>query len=134
MWWFWLILTIVFIVVELSTISVISVWFAAGSFAAMLTSLIPNSALWVQFLVFFLVSALTLILARQFFLKKLKKEPIPTNLDLLIGKVAVMTDDSRAEIDGLSWSVQEINGEKLSSEEKVEVLSIQGVKLIVKKI
>lgn len=134
MWWFWLILTIVFIVVELSTISVISVWFAAGSFAAMLTSLIPNSALWVQFLVFFLVSALTLILARQFFLKKLKKEPIPTNLDLLIGKVAVMTDDSRAEIDGLSWSVQEINGEKLSSEQKVEVLSIQGVKLIVKKI
>lgn len=134
MWWFWLILTIVFIVVELSTISVISVWFAAGSFAAMLTSLIPNSALWVQFLVFFLVSALTLILARQFFLKKLKRDPIPTNFDLLIGKVAVMTDDSRAEIDGLSWSVQEINGEKLSSEEKVEVLSIQGVKLIVKKI
>ena len=134
MWWIWLILTIVFIVVELSTVSVISIWFAAGSFAAMLTSLIPNSALWVQFLVFFLTSALTLILARQFFLKKLKKEPVPTNLDLLIGKTAVIDDDSRTEIDGLIWSVQEVNGEKLSSGDKVEVLSIQGVKLIVKKI
>lgn len=134
MWWIWLILTIVFIVVELSTVSVISIWFAVGSFAAMLTSLIPNSALWVQFLVFFLTSALTLILARQFFLKKLKKEPVPTNLDLLIGKTAVIDDDSRTEIDGLIWSVQEVNGEKLSSGDKVEVLSIQGVKLIVKKI
>lgn len=134
MWWFWLILTIVFIVVELSTVSVICIWFATGAFFAMLVSFIPNSALWAQFLVFFLISALTLILARQFFLKKLKRDPIPTNFDLLIGKVAVIIEGSRAEIDGLTWAVEEVNGEELILGDKVEVLSIQGVKLIVKKI
>ncbi len=134
MWVIWLILTLAFAIAEAVTVSVISVWFAVGAFAAMLVSFIPNVALWVELLVFVLVSAITLIISHRFFLKRLKREHIPTNFDLLIGKTAVMLNDTRAEIEGLSWAVKEVDGADLAVNDKVEVLSIQGVKLIVKKI
>lgn len=133
MWSIWLILTVLFVIAEVATVSVISVWFAVGSFAAMLVSFIPNVAPWVEFLVFVLVSVIALITAHRFFLKRLKRDPIPTNVDLLIGKTAVILKGGRAEIDGLTWAVREVDNAELNVGDKVEVLSIEGVKLIVKK-
>ncbi len=132
MWWIWLILSIAFTITEAATVSVVSVWFALGSLAAMITSFITD-ALWLQLLVFALVSGIMLIIAQRFFVKKLKRAPVPTNVDLLIGKTATVSN-GRAEIDGLTWAFQEQNEQSLSDGDKVEVLSIEGVKLIVKKL
>ena len=57
--WIWLILCIVFIVAEAATTALISVWFAVGAAAALVASIFTNSPV-VQFVVFALVSAVTL--------------------------------------------------------------------------
>lgn len=141
MWIFWLILTVGLIIVELCTVNVTTVWFALGALAAMAISLLPNSVFWVQLLIFVCVSIIMLLLARKFFLKYIKKAPVPTNADALIGKVAIVTEAidndqncGRVAIEGLTWSARSVDGENVDINEKVEVLSIQGVKLIVKKI
>ena len=38
-WIFWLILAAIFIVIEVSTVNLVSIWFALGSFAALRASL-----------------------------------------------------------------------------------------------
>lgn len=141
MWIFWLILTVGLIIVEMCTVNVTTVWFAIGAFAAMLISFLPNSLLWIQAVIFVSVSTLMLILARKFFLKHLKKDHVPTNVDAIIGKAAIVTEDidndlgtGRVLVEGLLWSARSVDGEMIKADEKVEVLSIQGVKLIVKKL
>ena len=52
----WLALLIAFLVVEASTVTLISLWFAAGALAALIAALL-HAQLWLQVVVFFAVSA-----------------------------------------------------------------------------
>ena len=51
----WLILMVVFLAAEAATVQLVSVWFAVGSLCAMVVSLL-NGSLWLQILVFFVIS------------------------------------------------------------------------------
>jgi membrane protein implicated in regulation of membrane protease activity len=102
------------------------VWFAIGAFAAMLISFLPNSLLWIQVAIFVSVSTLMLILAHKFFLKHLKKNHVPTNVDAIIGKAAIVTEDidndlgaGRVLVEGLLWSARSVDGERIKANEKV---------------
>ena len=52
----WLALLIAFLVVEASTVTLISLWFAGGALAALVAALL-HAPLWLQVVVFFVVSA-----------------------------------------------------------------------------
>ena len=60
----WLILLIAFVVVEALTVSLVSIWFAAGAVAALIVSGFTSSWL-VQFAVFAVVSAVALAATRH---------------------------------------------------------------------
>ena len=49
--WLWAALLAVFVVVELATANLVTIWFAVGALAALLASLATNNVLW-QALVF----------------------------------------------------------------------------------
>ena len=76
---FWLLAAVGFLALEGMTFSMVSVWFAAGSAAALLCCLFTHSFR-VQAVVFIAVSAVCL-LAFKPLAKRLHKQPTPTNGD-----------------------------------------------------
>ena len=74
---FWLLAAVGFLALEGMTFSMVSVWFAAGSAAALLCCLFTHSFR-VQAVVFIAVSAVCL-LAFKPLAKRLHKQPTPTN-------------------------------------------------------
>ncbi|MDD3842733.1 MAG: NfeD family protein [Candidatus Izemoplasmatales bacterium] len=124
-------------VIEASTMDLTSIWFAAGALVALIVSLFVPDFI-VQVVIFVIISAALLLSLRPIFTRYLKKNDIKTNADRLIGKTAVcskaITDGERGEvrIDGKIWTA--ISNDDIIIGEKVEVLGIEGVKLVVKKI
>ena len=86
----WLVLLIVFVLLEASTVQLICIWFAAGSLAAMLVSIL-GGALWLQLLVFFTVSIVLFSMFWPMVKKRLNPKLVPTNTDALVGKLCVVT-------------------------------------------
>jgi len=133
----WLVLLIVFAVAEAATVGLVSIWFAAGSLCALLSSMFTDSV-WVQIAVFSLVSAVTMLvlrpLARRFVLPKI----VPTNADRAIGREAVVTEDidnlgstGAAVVSGVAWTARSLSGEPIPKGSTVIIVRIEGVKLIV---
>ena len=68
----WLILTVVFLVIELHTVSVVSIWFALGALITLAVSYFTSSP-WILISVFIVSSAIFLVLLMPFAKKLLKK-------------------------------------------------------------
>lgn len=123
-------------VIEASTMDLTSIWFAAGAFVALIAMLL-GADIWLQVILFIVVSTALLISLRPIFARYLKKNEIKTNVDRLIGKTAICTaaitpdEHGEVKIDGKIWTA--IARENVQTGEKVEVLAIEGVKLVVKK-
>ena len=132
----WLILFVILIILELCTINLTTIWFAFGALLAYVTSLFFDNVL-IQTTVFLVVSVATLIFTRPIVKKYLLKKPSRTNADMLIGKVGIVTKEivkdnvGEVKIDGKYWSAK--SNKKIKEGSKVEILSIEGVKLIVEK-
>ena len=140
--WFWLALAVVLMVIELSTVDLVCVWFSLG---AMITAVIELFAedlgiAW-QALIFVLVSVALLAATRPLVKKLLaKKKENKTNLDILIGNDALVIEDinningvGAVKINGLVWSARSENGEDISADTVVVFKEIRGNKAIVKR-
>ena len=137
---FWLILFVVLLVVEIATMGLTTIWFAAGALAAYLSGFIGFS-LPVQIIVFLLVSIVLLVLTRPIAVKFFNQERQKTNAESLIGQQAVVLEriDSihgtgRAEVNGMEWAAKTDDANVIIEAGEVVVIEgIQGVKLIVEK-
>ena len=134
----WLILAVIFLAVELSTSTLVSVWFVIGALFSMVAAYF-NASLFVQIVTFVLVSATFLILVMPFSRKLLKNKKQATNSDRIIGQAAVVTEDidtlngkGQIKVMGSVWSAKTENGEPLPKGSAVTVLNIEGVKAVVK--
>ena len=135
----WLVLTILFGIIESVTVQIVSIWFAGGSVCAMIAyALGANEA--VQVGVFVLSSAIFLALTRPLVKKMTKNKKISTNADSLIGKTAVVTKKTdelglsgEAKVAGSVWTICSDDGQPIEENEKVTVEKIEGVKLIVRR-
>lgn len=135
---FWILLCIFLIIMELATMGLTSIWFAAGAFAAFIANEL-HCSLFVQFLVFVAVSGVLLYLTRPFAVKYLNNRTVKTNIDSLIGKTAVVTEDidnlqSKGQvcINKQIWSARSCD-ENISfvKGDHVDIVEIRGNKLIV---
>ena len=137
---FWLVLAIVLGVFEAVTVQLVAVWFALGSLAAIVPSLMGGSV-WVQFAVFVFVSLLALAATRPF-VQTLKSRHVHTNADSLIGQIGIVVSDcidpsrglGRVAIAGQDWAAITEDGSMVQKDEHVLVKGITGVKLIVEAI
>lgn len=135
---FWLVACIGLFVLEAATVNLVSVWFALGALGALLVAFL-GGGLWLQIVVFFVVTILTLVATRPLVKKHFNKSHHqPTNADTLIGKVCVVTEDidnvaatGQAVCLGQVWTARSLNGETIKKGSKAKVDSIHGVKLIV---
>lgn len=135
--WIWIAVIAVAIVVEVISAQLLSIWFALGGLAALLTSFLTDNIA-IQIIVFCVVSVVSLAVIFPLAKKSLKKEHVKTNADRYIGKTAVVTEDisnidakGQVKVDNQIWSARSDDGSAVSSGTQVKVLRIEGVKLIV---
>ncbi|MBR4890718.1 MAG: NfeD family protein [Clostridia bacterium] len=133
----WVVAIVVFLIVEASTAALVSIWFAIGSLAALIASVLGVDVLG-QILTFVVFSAASIIVLRKFAVKKNNTDKI--NLDRIIGQNILIfqtVDNSKSEglarINGIEWRVKSEDGEIIEEGELATVVKIDGVKLIVRK-
>lgn len=136
----WLGLLIVFLVIEIITVGLTSIWVAGGALAALILSAVGLELVW-QIAAFLIVSFVLLIFTRPFAMRYINKHHEKTNYEGIIGKVVRITEavDNLAQtgtavVNGLEWTARaEQDGEVLEPGTLAKVVRISGVKLIVKK-
>ena len=135
----WIVAILVFAGVEAYTSVLVSIWFAAGSAAALVTTIL-GAGIYTQIVVFLAVSLLSMFLLRRAALKSIKNNAESTNLDRIIGQSIVIdeTVDNRqnsgnARIGDGVWKGKSKNGENIPAGATAKVVAIEGVKLIVEK-
>lgn len=133
----WLVLMVVFLVAEASTVTMVSLWFAVGSLAALIVAL-SGGGLVLQVIIFLVVSAVLLAclrpIARKHFSPKIK----PTNIDSIIGSqgyVTIPIDNLSAtgqvKLGGMEWTARSVSGAPIEKGTLVKVDRIEGVKVFV---
>lgn len=139
--YFWLIAMIVFVILELPTMGITTIWFALGSLTALAVAAVGGS-MWLQVMVFLLVSFVTLICFRKAVVSLFNKNRELTNAEGLIGKNAIVTEDisnllgvGQVIVTGQEWTARSFQDEiTLQKGEVVVIRAIQGVKLIVERV
>ena len=133
----WLLVAVIFGVIEAATVQLMSIWFAVGAVAAMIAALL-GAGIWLQFVVFLSVAVLVLVFTRPLVKKVLRVGHVHTNADSLIGRIGAVTVDiagpgevGRVLVDGQDWSAVSQDGIPVAKGEKVWVKAIEGVKLVV---
>ena len=141
MWVFWLIAAGIFFIIEMATIGFLVFWLGIGSLLAMVTSFFVESII-VQFVVFLVTSTLLIIFTRPLVNKfvKVPKE-IKTNAYSIIGKKGIVTSkinniegSGQIKIDGEVWSAKSLDEEEIEKNTEIEIVEIDGVKAVVKKV
>ena len=133
---FWLIAVVGFLVLEGMTFSMVSVWFAAGSAAALLSCLF-HPPFKVKAVVFIVVSVLCLAAFKPL-TQRLRQKPTPTNGDRSLGREAkVLTpvsaeETGRVRLDGVDWNARcATPGDTLAPGQSCRVTEIHSTLLIV---
>ena len=139
--WIWVALLAAFIIIEASTAQLLTIWFAVGSFAALVSTFITDNII-AQVIVFVVVSAIALVVTRPLVKKMTKATKQPTNADMYIGKEAIVTEDINnleakglVKVGGSVWTARtEVDNYTIPAGTHVTVIKIEGVKLIVRPI
>ena len=133
----WLALTVVFLITEAVTVTVVSLWFAAGSLAAMVTAL-TGGGLAFQATVFLIISIVMLTALRPLVRKYVTPTLTPTNIDSVIGSVGIVTVQidnisatGQVKLNGMEWTARSTSGEPIATGTQVTVNRIEGVKVFV---
>lgn len=133
----WLALMVFFLLIEVSTVALVSVWFAVGALAALVVSLLGGSTL-LQVVSFLAVSAVLLGLLRPFSRRYIAPKIVPTNVDSLIGTMGILTADvdnlastGQVKLGAMTWTARSASGKPIPAGTKVRVDRIEGVKAIV---
>lgn len=136
-WIVWLFLMLVFLAVEATSVSLISIWFVVGSLGALIANLL-NAPLWVEVTVFLVISGSLLACLRPFVKKFIKPKVVATNTDSVIGSAGYVTEDidnlsarGQVKLGGMFWSARSTSGDPICKDTKITVDRIEGVKVFV---
>lgn len=135
----WIGVLVLAIVTEALTSDYVAIWFFPAAVLSMILALC-DVKLWIQILCFVVVGLALVIATRPLCRRFLKVKSEKTNAEALIGKVCVVTEEIRnidevgeVKVGGLCWSARALEpGRVIAAGETVEIVEIQGVKLIVK--
>lgn len=127
------------VVIEVSTMELVSVWFLPGALTALVLSLFQVTLPW-QISVFVVMAVLSFVPLLVYRKKKVKKDR-RTNIDAVIGRVVLITErvsniegTGAAKLGGQIWTARAEDEETmLDIGERAEVVAVQGVKLICRK-
>ena len=134
----WLALMLVFLVIEAACpFHLVSIWFAVGALAAAVAAWL-GGVLWLQILLFALVSCGLLIGLWPFTKKILSPRIVKTNVDSIVGTEGYVTQSidniaatGQVKLGGMEWTARSASGQPIAIGTLVKVEKIEGVKVIV---
>lgn len=134
---FWLGAMIVFLLAEAATVTLVSIWFAAGALAAVVVALL-GGGLGLQVTVFLAVASVLLISLRGFVRKYIRPKLVRTNVDAITGTTGVVVTPinnvaalGQVKLNGLEWSARSTDGTHIPEGALVKVDRVEGVKVFV---
>ena len=136
--WIWLGVMAVSAFVEAATLTLVSIWFAAGALVATFAAY-AGASLTVQLILFVGVSIAACVAVRPLARRFVAPNVVPTNADRLLGAEARVTEEidnaapsGAVYVDGKTWTALSSGGERIPAGELVEIERMEGVKLIVR--
>ncbi|MDO4331913.1 MAG: NfeD family protein [Eubacteriales bacterium] len=134
----WTVLLIVLVAIEIATMGLTTIWFAAGALAATIAAAC-NAPLFVQIALFLIVSVLMLVFTRPVAMKYFNRDRTKTNVESLVGQKGIVTGEidnlkgcGQVTLNGMEWSARSRTADRVIPEGSVVVVKeIHGVKLIV---
>ena len=136
----WTIVLVAAIVAEAITVDLVSIWFSVGAIVALVSDVFFKATEAIQITLFIIVSLSCIILSRPLAKKYLRGNTIKTNYDRIIGKHATVTktitEDAKGEVKvmGNFWSASSLNNEVIEEGQYVEIPTIEGNHVVVRKI
>ena len=133
----WLGLMILFLIAEGATVSLVSLWFAAGAVVAMFAALL-GAGIWLQTGLFLVVSGALLLMLRPIVRRYLVPKIMPTNVDSLVGATGLVTEaidnvtaSGQVKLGAMEWTARSTTGENIPQGTLIRVDRIEGVKVYV---
>lgn len=137
--YYWLIIMVIFLIIEIITLGLSTIWFAAGALVSYITALL-GANLAVQIIVFLVVSIVALIFTRPIALRFFNKDREKTNVDTIIGMTAKVLEDidnrnstGKVIINGIEWMARAVSDEVIAAGTMIVVKEVSGVKVICEK-
>lgn len=133
----WLGVVVLAIIIEIVVPGLVAIWFVPSALIAMLLDLVSVPPAF-QTVIFLILSVLFIFIFRSFVAKKSKSK---TNVNAVIGqkccvieKIDNIAGEGRVKLGGMEWAARTENeNESFAVGDVVTVVSVEGVKLIVKK-
>ena len=135
----WLFFVIIFIVIEVITFNLTTLWFAFGALISMICAYAKFPVI-AQIVIFLSVSILLAVFAKPIAVKYLRVGKNKTNIDSLIGETGIVlktiedVSSGVVKVKGQEWSADSASGEAIEVGEKVTIMEIRGVKLLVNRV
>ena len=138
-WWIWILLGLLLLLAELLTPGgFYIIFFGIGAVVVgVLAGFNAAGPLWFQFILFSILSVLTLWLFREKLLQLTQGER-RKNVDSLVGETAVATEEihlnavGKAELRGTSWNARNVGDKPLTRGERCIVERVEGLTIFVR--
>ena len=135
----WLVIMVVMLIIEAIIPGLVTIWFALGALVSMICAF-AGTPLWLQTLLFVLVSFVTLILTRPLAQKYVMNKAQPTNADMIIGKECIVKEEinnilgsGTVVAGGKTWTAVSFDDDTvIMPGTRAVVTEIRGVKAVVK--
>lgn len=135
----WLVALVVFAVAEAATVNLVSIWFAGGALAALIAAGL-DAPVWLQIVLFLVVSGVLLAVVAPWARKASRVNPVATNADRHIGRQALVTEEidnlkesGAIRLDGVIWTARSESGEVIPEGSTITVKRIAGAKAYVER-
>ncbi len=138
---FWLVLLIICIGIEVATMGLTTIWFAGGALVAIFAAVV-GAPIWLQAIIFIVVSLVLLFFTRPIAVKYFNKDRVKTNVESMVGRQAIVISEidnlqgiGQVTVGGQEWSARSAEDRaKIAVGAVTVVVAISGVKLIVRDI
>ena len=136
MFYTWLAIVVALAILEMMTVSLVSIWFVLSGLLAMISTLFTTN-ITIQIAIFVIFGIIFMILTRKL-VKKASKNNIKTNFDRIIGMTGIVTkkisknDPGEVKVDGKIWTA--VANTAIQEGSTVEITEINSTKLTVKRL
>ena len=135
MFYTWLAIVVCLAILEMVTVSLVSIWFVLSGLLAMIASLFTNNAT-IQIAIFVIFGLIFMLLTRKF-VKKAVPVKTKTNIDRIIGMEGIVTEKitknhpGEVKVDGKKWTA--VANKTIIEGSVVKILEINSTKLTVER-
>lgn len=138
--WGWLILALFLFLAEIFTAGFVLAAFGVGALAGALAAFFGLTLPW-QILTFIIVSVIAVIYSRRFAERVTGESSIKVGVDRVLGKKAIVLETidpleatGRVRIDREEWRAESSDGQVIPAESIVEVVGVEGTRVLVREV